>query len=95
MLVKKIKWLNEVGKFDQGSKDWRKIYKTVYQNLDDLTNLLINVVLKPGQRKHGIPNDKPNEIPSHADTGKSNSSLYPVITEDQFQAYSKKKLKGH
>ena len=29
MLVKKIKWLNEVGKFAQGSKDWRKIYRTV------------------------------------------------------------------
>ena len=24
-----------------------------------------------------------------------NSSLYPVIIEDQFQAYSNKKLKGH
>ena len=25
VLVKKIKWVNDVGKFAQGSKDWRKI----------------------------------------------------------------------
>ena len=30
-----------------------------------------------------------------ADSLKSNSSLYPAITEDQFQAYSTKKLKGY
>ena len=25
MLVKKMKWVNDVGKFAQGSKDWSKI----------------------------------------------------------------------
>ena len=41
------------------------------------------------------PNDVPNDIPIDPDTWKSNSSLYPVVAEDQFQGYSKKKLKGH
>ena len=40
-------------------------------------------------------NDVPNDIRNYADTWKSDSSLYPVITEDQFQEYSKKKSKGH
>ena len=52
-------------------------------------------MLKPEQRKHGIPNDISNDIPNDTETSKSNSLLYPVITEHQFQAYSKKKLKGH
>ena len=33
--------------------------------------------------------------PNDVDAWKSNSSLYPVIKEDHFQAYSKKKLMGH
>ena len=37
-----------------------------------------------------IPNDVPHAIPNDADTWKSNSSLYPVITENQFQTYPKK-----
>ena len=48
---------------------------------------------KPEQRKHDITSDVPTDVPNDADT--RNSSLYPVIIEDQFQAYSKKKLKGH
>ena len=52
-------------------------------------------VLKPEKRKHDIPNGIPDDIPNEADTLKSNSLFYGVITEDQFQAYSKKKLKGH
>ena len=96
MLVKKMKWVNDVGKFAQGSKDWSKIERTVYQNLDNLKNLLINLAVKArAERKHGIPNDVTKDIPNDADTWKTNSSLYPVITENQFQPYSKKKLKGH
>ena len=40
-----------------------------------------------------IPNDVPHAIPNDADTWKSNSSLYPVITENQFQTYPKKNLR--
>ena len=41
-------------------------------------------------------NDVPNDIPNHAmQIHDYNSSLYPVITEDQFQAHSKKKPKEH
>ena len=29
-------------------------------------------------------NDIPSDMPNGADTQKSNSSLYPVITEDQY-----------
>ena len=47
------------------------------------------------QRKHGIPNDVHNDISNDADTWKSGSSLYLVITKGQFWAYSNKKLKGH
>ena len=47
--------------------------------------------MKPEQGKHGYhPNDVPNDIPNNAYTWNRNSSLNPVITEDQFQAYSKK-----
>ena len=42
-----------------------------------------------------LPNDIPNGIPNDADTGKISSSLYPIITDDQFQAYSKKTLNVH
>ena len=49
---------------------------------------------KAEQRKQNIPNDIANDISDDTDTWKRNSWLYPVITEDQFQAYSKKTLKG-
>ena len=52
-------------------------------------------MLKPEQRKNGIPNDVQNDLPNDADTWKSNSSLYPETTEDQFQAYLRKQLRGH
>ena len=42
-----------------------------------------------------LTNDILNGILNDADTGKINSSLYPIITEDQFQAYSKKILNVH
>ena len=45
-------------------------------------------------RAYQMWNDVPNDIPNHV-IRDFNSSLYPVITEDQFQAYSKKKSKGH
>ena len=40
MQVKK----NEVGTFAQCFKDWKKINRTAYQNLDDLQNLLTKIV---------------------------------------------------
>ena len=93
VLVKKIKWLNDVKKFTQGSKDWRKIkgqYIKIYTASQTCWQR------KSDQRKHGIPNDVPNDISNDANIWKNNSSwLYPVITEHQFQAFSKKKLKGH
>ena len=54
------------------------------------------MLLQLEQREHDIPNcqmwnDVPSDIPNHADTRKRNSSIYLVITEEQFQAYSKKK----
>ena len=96
MLVKK-NVLNEISKegtFTQGFKDCRKIKRKVSQNLEDLQNLLIR--LKPAERKRNYftyefpfslnPGDKPND----AQASKNYSSLYPVSTEDQFQANSKK-----
>ena len=99
MLVKKIA-LNEINKegtFTQGFKDWRKIKRKVSQNLDDLQNLLINLTVKDSSEKAWLgllyefpfslnPGDKPND----AQAWKNYSSLYPVSTEDQFQANSKK-----
>ena len=41
-----IKWLNKVGTLAQGFEDWRKITRTVYQNLDDLQNLPTNLTVK-------------------------------------------------
>ena len=55
MLVKKIKWVNDVGKFAQGSsiegRFEESISKTVYQNLVNLTNLLINLAVKARAKK--------------------------------------------
>ena len=43
------------------------------------------------RRNYGIPNGIPNgDIPNDADTWKRNSSLYPLITVNQVQVYSKK-----
>ena len=41
-----IKWLHKVGTFSQGFKDWRKIKKTAYQNVDDLQKLLAKLTVK-------------------------------------------------
>ena len=42
------------------------------------------------------PNDVPNDIANGPDGRKSNSSLHPAMTEDQFQAqHPEIKLKGH
>ena len=37
----------------------------------------------------------PSDIINDAQTRKSDSSLNPLITKDQFQAYSKKQLMGY
>ena len=67
----------------------------VSQNLDDLQNLLIKLTVKAIQEKTWLlyefpfslnPGDKSND----AQASKNYSSLYPVNTEDQFQANSKK-----
>lgn len=42
-----------------------------------------------------ILNDMPNDIRNNKDTWKGNLSLYQVIMEGKFQAYSKIELKGH
>ena len=39
-----------------------------------------------------MPNDVPKDILSGTDTLKTNSSLYPAITENQLHVYSNKKL---
>ena len=40
--------------------------RTVYQNLS--YKLALTWILKPEQRKHGIPNDVPNDLPNDANT---------------------------
>ena len=63
--------------------------------LDDLQNLLIKLTVKASSEKAWLlyefpfslnPGDKPND----AQAWKNYSSLYPVSTEDQFQANLKK-----
>ena len=87
MLAKKNKWVNDGGKFTQGFKNWREIWRKLYQNLDDFTNLLIKLAVKARVKKARYTrwNDISNYIPNYTDTWKSDSSLYPVITEDHFQ----------
>ena len=86
---------NKEGTFTQRFKDCRKIKRKVSQNLDDLQNLLIKLTVKASSEKAWLlyefpfslnPGDKPND----AQAWKNYSSLYPVSTEDQFQANSKK-----
>ena len=45
------KWLNKVGTFAQGSKGWKKIKRTAYQNSDDVQNLLIKLTVKARSEK--------------------------------------------
>ena len=97
MLVKKnvLNEINKEGAFTQGFKGCRKIKRKVSQNLDDLQNLLIKLTVKANSERAWLlyefpfglnPVDKPND----AQASKNYSSLYPVNTEDQFQANSKK-----
>ena len=97
MIVKKnvSNEINKEGTFTQGFKDCRKIKRKVSQNLDDLQNLLIKLTVKASSEKAWLlyefpfslnPGDKPND----AQAWKNYSSLYPVSTEDQFQANLKK-----
>ena len=99
MLVKKnvLNEINKEGTFTQGFNDCRKIKRKVSQNLDDLQNLLIKLTVKVSSEKAWLgllydfpfalnPGDKPND----AQVWKNYLSLYPVSTEDQFQANSKK-----
>ena len=83
------------GTFTQGFKNWRKIKRKVSQNLDDLQNLLIKLTVKVSSEKawplYEFPFSlNPGGKPNDAQIWKNYSSLYPVSTEDQFQAYSKK-----
>ena len=56
MIVKKnvLNEINKEGTSAQGFKDCKKIKRKVYQNLDELQNLLIKLLQKPvAQRKRG------------------------------------------
>ena len=99
MLVKKnvLNEINKEGTFTQGFNDCRKIKRKISQNLEDLENLLIKLTVKVSSEKAWLglfyefpfslnPGDKPND----AQVRKKYSSLYPVCTEDQFQANSMK-----
>ena len=98
MLVKKnvLNEINKEGTFTQGFKECKKIKRKVSQNLDDLQNLLIKLTVKASSEKAWLlyefpfslnPGGKPNDVLAW----KNCSSLYPVSTEDQFQADPKKK----
>ena len=89
--------INKEGTLTQGSNNCRKIKRKLSQNLDDLQNLLITLTVKVSSEKAWLgllyefplslnPGDKSND----AQAWKKYSSLYPVSTEDQFQANSKK-----
>ena len=83
-----IKWLNNVGTFVQGFKDRKEIKRTAYQNLDDFQNLLTKSSVKDRAEKSWLLYKFSFSLNPYL-------SLYPVITEDQFQAYSKKKMMEH
>ena len=96
-LVKKngLNEINKKGTFTQGFKDYRKIKRKVSQNLGDFQNLLIRLTVTASSEKAWLlyefpfslnPGDKPND----AQALNNYSSLYPVSTEDQFQANSEK-----
>ena len=97
MLVNKsvLNEINKEGTFTQGFKDWRKIKRKIFQNLDDLQNVLIELTVKASARKAWLLYEFPFSLnlgdkPDDAQTWKNYSSLHPISTEDQFQAYSKK-----
>ena len=63
-------------------------------------NLPINLTVKSRSEKvrllYKFPFSlNPSDIINDAQTRKSDSSLNPAITEDQFQVYSKKQLMGY
>ena len=63
-------------------------------------NLLINLTVKFRAEKMWLIykfsfSVNPSDIINDAQTRKSDSSLNPLITKDQFQAYSKKQLMGY
>ena len=81
--------MNKEGTFTQGFKDYRKIKRKAFQNLDNLQNLLIKLIVKASSEKAWLlyefpfslnPGDKLNG----AQARKNYSSLTPVSTEDQF-----------
>ena len=79
-----IKLLHKVGTFAQDFKDWRKIKRTAYQNLEDLQNLLIKLTVKARAEKAWLLYEfpfslNPSEKPNDAQKLKSYSSLYSVI----------------
>ena len=97
MLVKKnvLNAINKEGTFTQGFKDCKKIKRKVSQNLEDLQNLLVKITVKASSGKAWLLYEFPFSLnlvdkPNYAQALKNYSSLYPVSTEDQFQANSKK-----
>ena len=69
----------------------------MYRSLDNLTNLLINfsVTARAEKTWHGKCEMMYRMTYQVMKIHDYDSSLYPVITEDQFQVYSKKKSKGY
>ena len=97
MLVKKnvLNKINKEGTFTQGFKDCRENKRKVSQNLNNFQNLLIKLTVKASSEKAWLLYEfpfslNPGDKPSDAQASKDYSSLYPVSTEDQFQASSKK-----
>ena len=87
--------INKEGPLTQGFKDSRKMKRKVSQNFDDLQSLLIKLTIKANSEKawllYGFPFSlNPGDKPNDALALKNYSLLYPVSTEDQFQANSKK-----
>ena len=86
MLVKRSV-LNEINKFTQVFKNWRKIKRTAHQNLDDLQNLLIKWTDKASAEKAWIL----SEIPFSLNPGDKNQIMHQLEREDQFLTNLKKK----
>ena len=72
MLLKKsvLNGINKEGAFTQGFKDRRKVKRKVFQNLNELQNLLIKLTVKASVEKAWLlyefpfnlnPGDKPND----------------------------------
>ena len=71
--------INKVGLFIQGFKNWRKIKRAAYQNLNNLQNLLKMLTVKASAEKalllHELPSLNSGDKPKDAQTWKSYSSF--------------------